>query len=862
MEKRPEIDSYSDAEAVEITMMRLAQKHDLAYDAPQVERMWIGLLDIKGCILILISCLLLLLQANLAASAQQQQSPVFNETGFPESPQQKKPWTPPQTTLPELLITATAKLFEQGLADPRGCEYREVEIRTGSVWSGEAYAIKIHAWLMPTRATEKERFSVGWNGLVYRVVSVGDKANLRDDILAALKADEEMRAKWMRDSPKFPFHRFYHAVPESLSASHQFLLPLKTCLLLRLGETELAEKVWAAWMVGTDNSNSGSNSYWKDPYLMVAQDWTWALFDRVVTAHMRGDDQLALLSARALLPIQTTVEAEAERRGLKPFLLSSTTVGQKPSYLTFLEPLPFLLADQERRAAERLREPKRQRVEPGALSKYPDKAARIAILIRELDEVSARQWGQPGGVSLVEDPIVQALIAQGEDAVEPLLTVLETDKRLTRSVSFHRDFFYQRHPIGTHEAAYVALTRILKTSTFGATEANAYDLIARGMEGRRALAHLIRQYLDKYGTRPVEERWYGVLADDKASMEEWLQAAANIVYPSGGEGLPPSWTFTSAPTPSTRAQKGIRLRGETLRSKSSPTVSELFLKRMRELAARSDGHLYETLSGATNFALALLAWDGQTRIAEVRELQEMIRKMYLADDGKDTSRRPDLIGLLVSLYLKRMEVDDPVAAKEYVSWLSTVKPEDATDETLYLFEPMWRFAHLPEITRAAYQIFSQQGSIWLPIIDMNKSRSFYAAKLLETPMLNLESFREQVLTGLADRAVVGTLRPRNTGDEDRYELTVENTYTAVLAGAANTASALISVPKDDPRAARPLEVIRIRACDVYASRLSRFSGAPRFEIYWTEAARDQAIADAVKFLREHKGLFMPSSGLY
>ena len=812
-----------------------------------------------GRILKLTAGLLLLLQASTATGACQQ-SLDSKETSLPEPPQQRTLWTPPQTTLPGLMVTATAKLFEHGMADPRGCEYREVEIRAGNVWNGEAVPIKIHAWLMPARPAEKERYSVGWNGLVYPVVSIGNKANLRADMLAALQADEEARAKWIRDSPKFPFHRFYNAISEGYSASQQGLLPLKACLLLRLGETELAEKIWAAWMVGTDDNNSNGNSYWKDPYLMLAQAWTWALFDRALTAHMRGDDQLALASARALSTIQPIVEAEAETRGLKPYLLSSAPAGPKPSYLTFLEPLPSLLADQERRALERLKEPKRKHVSPDALSKYTDKVARIALLIEELDEVAARQWGQPGGVELGEDPIVQALIAEGEAAVEPLLKVLESDTRLMRSVSFHRDFFFQRHLMGTHEAAYFVLTRILKTSTFGATEANAFALLATGMEGRRNLARLIRQYLEKYGTKPVEERWYGVLNDDRASEEEWVQAAANIVYPSGTEGLPPSWAFTTAPTPAMRALKGILLRGEPLRSKTAPTVSELFVKRMRELAARPDGRLQMMLSGATNFALSLLAWDGQTHLAEVRELQETIRRMYVADDGKDSSRRPNLIGLLVSLYLKRMEVDDSAAAKEYASWLATVKPVDAVDETPYLFEPMWRFAHLPEIKRAANQIFGQQGSLWLPLIDSNKRESFYGAKLMETPLLNLESFREQVLAGLADKRVVGILRPRDTGEE--YDLTVENSYTAVLVGSVNSASAIIGVQKDDPRAARPLAPISIRACDVYASKLARFSGAPRFEIYWTEAARDQAIADDVLFLREHKGAFNPSSGFY
>ena len=45
---------------------------------------------------------------------------------------------------------------------------------------------------------------------------------------------------------------------------------------------------------------------------------------------------------------------------------------------------------------------------------------------------------------------------------EPLLLVLEQDKSLTRSISFHRDFSPHRHIINVYEAAYRALSLILE----------------------------------------------------------------------------------------------------------------------------------------------------------------------------------------------------------------------------------------------------------------------------------------------------------------------------------------------------------------------------------------------------------------
>src|SRR5262249_11401330 len=149
---------------------------------------------------------------------------------------------------------------------------------------------------------------------------------------------------------------------------------------------------------------------------------------------------------------------------------------------------------------------------------------------------------------------------EGEPAIEPLLKCLEEDQRLTRSVSFHRDFFMHRHILGVHEAAYTALTEILKTSNFG-PNVNWWDVAGRGMEGRRKMAAAIRTHWARFRGVPLEDRWYRILADDRASASEWLDAAANIVQKG----------------------EGGTLRGEMLRKKENPTIVELLARRITGL---------------------------------------------------------------------------------------------------------------------------------------------------------------------------------------------------------------------------------------------------------------------------------------
>ena len=61
---------------------------------------------------------------------------------FPEPPRQKDAWKPPASKVPAEFVKAAALLFEQGLTDPRGCEYRAVELTTGA---------PAHGWVLPAK---------------------------------------------------------------------------------------------------------------------------------------------------------------------------------------------------------------------------------------------------------------------------------------------------------------------------------------------------------------------------------------------------------------------------------------------------------------------------------------------------------------------------------------------------------------------------------------------------------------------------------------------------------------------------------------------------------------------------------------
>lgn len=745
------------------------------------------------------------------ASASRRASPpravATRGPALPEPPAEQRAWSPPANSLPKNLVTATRALFDEGFADPRGLDYREIEVTTGDVWTGTGSTVKTHGWVLPARAGA-QRFAVAWNGLVYPVLRVGAAADVVTDVRAAVHADRAAIAKKKKNDPSWTFYRFRNAVPEARSVSGDTLSPLQAALLLRLGRADLASLVWRQWTIGMRADTNDDAAQLRDPYLMLATDWTWALFDRAVCAHMRGDDELSLESATALVPIQRAVEAEAARRGFRRWPVSAS--GKKPApYLRFLGQLPQLVADEQRR----VHEPKLPPPSAAQLAKLPNARARVDFLIADLDNVSARQMGQPGGVDLGDDPIVQALIAQGTVAVEPLLHVLENDRRLTRSVHFWRDFARSRDMISVGEAAYVALSGILGTSFFepGST---GDDLTAHGLEGRRRVAARIRAYWNKWRGVPELERWYRVLGDDEESADHWLQSAANIAQPTNVRVTPGSmfgtqWTTSSNAGP-------VKLRGEALRGKKNPSVTQLMSRRVRQLEKGQ-------LRLACQMASALASWDARGGLPALRDLMRRAIRAH----GRDA-----LPACVADLAIARARAGDRAALGEYARWLGRLTPKTAGYDVQSVLAPLWTFPHDPAIRVAATRLFDERHSKWVPF---EASRSF-EWDLAEVPLLRIPAFRRHALRMLSRTRVIGKAVVR---EHHGLSITYKGSQSSGSYGDAT------DMPPPGTKRA-------VRLCDHYASLISEYHGAPPFRVYWSRARRDRELKVFRRYVANYK----------
>ena len=391
------------------------------------------------------------------------------------------------------------------MADPRGCAYREVE-------AGEDSLIKVHAFVLPGRPGDGGRFAVGWDGVVYPVFAVGPPADLDADVRALTdavsKARREAEAPGARrfgysggfEAPYRAVHSLFGASGPAPSDSRS---PLKVCMLLRLGRADLAEKLFAAGTKWTPEMTGRDLTDYHVTFLSLANEWAGIVFDRLVAAHERGHDAVALDAAHRASAFQQAVDTRAEAIGFQrpePRFGASGPV----SYVASLELLPALLADHERRATEPVRVP--------IPARGGDPALRIAAQIRDFDQIHVMQWSNPGSANPGSDRIVQQVIAEGDPAVEPLLAALLSDMRLTRSVSRSQGHVYV-HPVT--DAIHAALVGILKANRF--LDSDDEYAARRTPEGRKRLAAAMRAFWEKNRRRPADRAsWYRALRDNSA----------------------------------------------------------------------------------------------------------------------------------------------------------------------------------------------------------------------------------------------------------------------------------------------------------------------------------------------------------
>ena len=744
----------------------------------------------------------------------------FHAGDIPIPPRQHDVWKPNRTVVPDSWVAAAGKLFELGFADPRGCEYRDVEL---VVSGGNLY--KTHAWVLPRKGGAKMDFAIGWNGLIYPAASVGDAENFVKDAAAAA-ADSEHYI-----GPAFGETASSHGGDKGILspvAGYEIKVPI----LLRLGEQKLALQLveshissssFQNWRNRAEGERPGiAKDY--DPFRGWAETWFWCHFNRAVTSHVAGEDATALFALKDIERFRKPFTAEVQRRYGK-----DAVTDEYSAFLRWLDPtFARLLADQRRRAS-RVRKP----MDLEAIKALPQ-PERIAALITHLDEVRVYQYDQPGALEPArDDKIVATLIAEGKPALEPLLAAWEKHGGdLTRSVGYHRDFFYPRYPMSVRGAAFDAICAILEVSERELGTAGDRDLPS---------PETIRSYIAKYASVPLEERWFRQLADDNAGHAAWAHAAAELVTPVNQSHYGRSGTMTRPLKPG--EQK--RMKGEPLRSRTNPSISELMERRFTSAIPKEFVNNGEEVSRACRFAVSFGKWDAAAAAEPVHT--------FLQRCLKEAAHRTDQVHYV----RQNMEYDLPRmvrvcatagrfgALDDYCVWLETGNAKEGGvysdrdwpgTRLVRLFRPLWQFPSQPASKRAVAKLFAVEGA---PLDEMLKNwDKDLNPELVKTPMTRWPEYRAHILSGLNNRTFSG-----------KMTLTKDGQRSAISARISRGGG-----PNPQPGAQYDTPV-DYRVCDECASYLSSWKGFPIMEMTWPEAKRDEVVAECIRLIREKPEIF-------
>lgn len=467
------------------------------------------------------------------------------KAALPVPPSQHVPWQPqPAIGIPDYVPEAVAALFDAGLADPRGGEYRRVEVSRPSASGG---TVTLNGWSFPGG------FAVGWDGLVHRVVRAGERVDLSADVAAA-------KAKFWREGLWTPR-------PDA-----EFV---GVALLLRLGEQDLARQMLAQMPALPRQRRDVSGSEERrlarlDWFQIAGAAWLSGVYHQAVEAHAVGNDRLTTDIGEMLIGARESFEAA--RNALGPPGIAGV---QSPA--AFLDPVPVLIADSNRRLSEPPRPPL-DRIDLRGMTQ----PARIAALIDRLEDVSERQFSQPGGVWIMGSPICQMLASEGAAAIDSLLEVLDHDQRLTRSYSFGRNFFPERHTISVAEAAKALLEEYYGVRLFRWNDATE-----------------LRAWLIRNKFRSQAERAFDLLAGDKNEELQWLDGAQMLLSTN---------------------KNGPGLLGDVLRERKNPSVSELLAKRVTQ----------SNTNWGNNLSLLLFQWDPPASLGALRH-QATVWRSYHGD---------------------------------------------------------------------------------------------------------------------------------------------------------------------------------------------------------------------------------------
>jgi hypothetical protein len=318
------------------------------------------------------------------------------------------------------------------------------------------------------------------------------------------------------------------------------------------------------------------------------------------------------------------------------------------------------------------------------------------------------------------------------------------------------------------------------------------------------------------------------LLDDSAGMGRWQEAANNITQPENIRTFPGTGFSEERPAPSNAP---VRLRGEVLRGKANPSVTELMARRALEISAMNP-EAYD-ISAAVELGLQLAKWDPEGAAPVVKALSE---RLWVQLDYSSPPRNwpGQLQGTLMArLALARAQAGDSEAFDDYAAWLKQQVPEHLGSYLKESLDPLMQFPSNAVLRVAAESLFDNTNGPW--------GRLPWKGSALHNPvesgLVQVPAFRRLLLRELDRKDICGWVEWRGANS------------------AAFGISNLVSGSRGFtwPRTNAPAAGLKVdlRWCDWIAWSLANSKQIPAFNPFANIEERDESIACG-KALLEHE----------
>ena len=386
-------------------------------------------------------------------------------------------------------------------------------------------------------------------------------------------------------------------------------------------------------------------------------------------------------------------------------------------------------------------------------------------------------------------------------AVELLLDCWENDKRLTCSVGFGRDFLRDRHVLPVASAAKAAEQEILHAQFQNAVDARAYWKQNRGVK--------------------LEDRWYATLEDNKAGVERWAEAAKNITQPENVFGTPGTGFSQTSPVSSNAP---VHMRGEVLRNKAWPSVSELMAR--RALESVSTGPNNSSFLSGCEIGLCLASWDVHASGSTAKQLVDDCRNAMASSDQQG-SWTIQILGRFIGKFtLARVRSGETNALEDYAAWLKTMSPDRLETYLPDSLAPMTNFPNKKVIQNVTEELFNNPTSAWSQLPW--KQAGFFNP--VESGLIKVPAFRKLLARELDKKDVIGSM-----------EYFRPNDVSYNLKDFGGGSRGYKWPDAEQPAIGTKAE---IRQCDWIAWSLSNSKQIPFFNPFALVEKRDEAIKDA------------------